>query len=188
MLKYLSSFRTGSIARISTDNFPLANAKSNFPKISWLEINSSEISPTIADNSAKILSISSCSSSFNFLSSLFISTILIGSINNVAPDDDWSWTIPDIDDLYSAFTGITNLSPLIDIMLSCRYFWYVVELMIEFNFDLIDWFFWTILLLIVLSVVDALSDISDSPTIEVYILSSTSLYVYKAFVRDWIIG
>ena len=119
---------------------------------------------------------------------MFISTILIGSINNVAPDDDWSCTIPETTDLYSAFTGITNLSPLIDIMLSCKYFWYVVELIIEFSFDLIDWFFWTILLLIVLSVVDALSEISDSPTIEVYILSSISLNVYRAFVRAWIIG
>ena len=109
-------------------------------------------------------------------------------MNNVAPDEDWSWTIPATWDLYSAFTGTTNLSPLTDIIASCKYFWYVVDDIIEFNLDLIDWFFWTILLLISLSVDDALSDISNSLIIALYIASSISLYAYNPFDKDCIIG
>ena len=119
---------------------------------------------------------------------MFISTILIGSINKVAPDDDWSCTIPETWDLYSAFTGITNLSPLIDIIASCKYFWYVDELIIPFNLDLMDWFFCIIFLLNPLSSLEALSDISTSLTIELKILSSISLCIYNELDRDCIIG
>ena len=123
MFKYLSSFKVGSIPLICIESFPFENAKSNLPSISWLEIKSSLTSPTIAESSDKILSISSCSPSFNCLNSLFISTIVIGSIKSVAPEDDWSCTIPATCDLYSDFTGTTNLSPLREIIASCKYFW-----------------------------------------------------------------
>ena len=58
----------------------------------------------------------------------------------------------------------------------------------EFNLALIAWFFCNIPLLILLKVGEALSAISTSLTIALSISSSISLYTYKAFDNDCILG
>ena len=61
----------------------------------------------------------------------------MGSMNSVAPEDDWSCTSPGTLERYSARTGSTYRSPRMVMIGSCRYFCMAAERIIWFSFSLI---------------------------------------------------
>ena len=61
-----------------------------------------------ADSCRRMRSISFCSRASSSFSSLLACTTPMGSTNNVAPEEEMSWTRPGILPLHSAFTGTTN--------------------------------------------------------------------------------
>lgn len=96
--------------------------------------NSEVISKNRLDKLSRIFWISIDSLIFNSFISLFKSNTEIGSINRVEPELEISWTKPLNSDLYSAFTGITNLSFLTVTIGSCINFWCNKELSFPANF------------------------------------------------------
>ncbi len=67
-----------------------------------------DCSATALESSERIRSTSASSAATACLSWLFSSTTAIGSMNTVAPDEDWSCTIPGACPRISAFTGTTK--------------------------------------------------------------------------------
>src|SRR5690554_5236564 len=182
------SFKLGLVAFISRASLPLAKTKSKYWRILWLLSIASASAATILDSSASILAISSLSLISNSLNSLFNSTTAIGSTKTVAPLELMSWTRPGIFPRFSCLTGITNLPSLMVTILSWRYFLWVCEFIMEFSLLLIASFLPSICLLMLLRVLLALSDISFSLIIALFISSSKDLKTLKSLIKPSIIG
>ena len=117
-----SLLRTGRLAFILYARCAFAKIKSRATALSKLILIVSWNSPAIAESSAKMRSISSCSRLSSTLISLFASTTAAGSINTVAPLPEVSCTIPWTSPLFSDFTGTTKRPLRCVIILSRRYF------------------------------------------------------------------
>ena len=176
-----SSVKEGKTAFCFLAYCALANIKSICSIVAIVQSKTCSIEPISVENALSIFSISASSSSNRVLRLLLSSTICIGSINSVAPLDDWSCTSPFITPLYSALTGMTYLSPLIVTIESCKYLVYADELIYCDSVDLICALSFCILPLISLSVLEASSATSVSDKKEAYILSSSSLSKYSVF-------
>ena len=112
----------GTLALILYAKFAFAKITASLISVSYEDLIDSAKFATSADNSAKIRSISSFSFNFKTRRSLLISTIGIGSIKSVAPEEDESCTIPANSPLNSVFTGTTNLPSRWVIIDSCKNF------------------------------------------------------------------